>query len=449
MRTIGFVGLGKLGLPVALATETVRGFDVIGVDPDPRVAQTLRTRRLPYLEEGAGDLLLRSRIRLVDMDELARTADLIFVAVQTPHEARFEGDMPLVDDRADFDYSYVRDAIKALDAAIQYPPTSEVEQVAARISSAMRETSTPWHVPAVAIISTMLPGTFEREIVPLVDERLPLVYNPFFIAMGTTIHDFLNPEFVLVGRPRRESAYELASRRLGQFYRHFHQKPLVEMDATSAELTKVAYNAAIGQKIVLANALMEIAHKIGANVDDVTNALALATDRLVSPRYTSGGMGDGGGCHPRDNIALSWLARELDLSYDLFGSVMEARQAQTQWLSRVVSNYSHQKRVVMLGKSYKPGTNLTIGSPATLLLYYLLEAHRHRGVDAYDPWVDEGEPPIETPACFVIATKHPEFASYRYPAGSVVIDPFRYVEDQEGVQIVRVGEGWGESWTTT
>jgi UDPglucose 6-dehydrogenase len=119
--------------------------------------------------------------------------------------------------------------------------------------------------------------------------------------------------------------------------------------------------------------MMEICEKTGADVDDLVDALSLASDRVISSAYLRGGMGDGGGCHPRDNIALSFLARELDLSYDLFEALMVARERQTEWLADLVG----EGPLEVLGKAYKPETNLTVGSPA-LLLAALLE---ERGVE--------------------------------------------------------------------
>src|SRR5262249_6729878 len=158
------------------------------------------------------------------------------------------------------------------------------------------------------------PGTIRREIFPLVGEHVKLCYNPFFIAMGTTIRDFLDPEFVLFGMRDPEAA-----ERARALYSTLHDRPVYETSIENAELIKVSYNTYITMKIAFANTLMEICHKIeGCDVDQVTGGLALGTQRLLSPRYLGGGMGDGGGCHPRDNIALSWLSRELGLSYDWF-----------------------------------------------------------------------------------------------------------------------------------
>jgi len=94
-------------------------------------------------------------------------------------------------------------------------------------------------------------------------------------------------------------------------------------------------------------------------------------------------MGDGGGCHPRDNIALSWLARQHNLSFDLFEALMVCRERQTEWLAGLIvreENSQFSRPVEILGKAYKPETNLTVGSPATLLSNILTEMgvdHEH------------------------------------------------------------------------
>ena len=133
----------------------------------------------------------------------------------------------------------------------------------------------------------------------------------------------------------------------------------------------MAYNTFIGMKIAFANTMMEICHKTGADVDAVSDAMSLATERLISGRYLRGGMGDGGGCHPRDNIAMSWLAGELDLSYDFFDSLMKCREEQTMWLANLIKEElqgnDHLNEVIILGQAFKEETNLTVGSPATLL----------------------------------------------------------------------------------
>jgi UDPglucose 6-dehydrogenase len=271
---------------------------------------------------------------------------------------------------------------------------------------------------------------------PLLDDRFSLVYNPAFTAAGTAMRDFLSPEFVLLGSDDHEGR---ASADLRRFYATIHDRPVFCTDIPTAELTKVAYNTFIGQKIAFANAMMELSHRVGANVDDLSDVLALARTRIVSPLYLRGGMGDGGACHPRDNIALSWLAREVGLSHDLFTDVMQARDDQTAWLAELIDERSRGRPVVLLGKAYKPESDLTSGSPA-LLLAAMLE---QRGIafTHLDHRVDGGrlELGIDAAALFFVATKHAEYAEASFPTGSTVLDPWGYVPVQEGVEVVRLG----------
>lgn len=350
---VGFVGLGKLGLPCALAIEAA-GHEVAGWDTNHEVREYIGKRVIPYKEEGAQELLEKSNIWVTDPAHLSGWADIVFVAVQTPHQPEYEGATPLPETRADFDYTWLKQAVSTVSQA-----------------------------NCVVVISTVLPGTIEREIKPLIEEER-LLYNPFFIAMGTTIQDFRSPEFVLVGTDLAHPGLLL------DLYRTIHYKPFFVTTIKTAELTKIAYNTFIGMKIAFANAMMELCEKTGADVDDLVDALSLATARVFSPSYMRGGMGDGGGCHPRDNIALSWLAREVDLSFDLFESLMVCREKQTEWLADILVDeqnaHSEYRPIEILGKSYKPESNLTVGSPATLLASLLDE----RGI-AYehtDPFVN-------------------------------------------------------------
>ena len=343
---IGFIGLGKLGLPVALAIEAA-GHEVWGYDSNPAIMDMVAYRsKLPYVEEGAQELLDHTMIQVADPGNITDWADLVFVAVQTPHQPEYEGITRLPETRADFDYSHLATAI----------------------SSVLDKTE----AKQIVVISTVLPGTIER----LCGRTDRVLYNPFFIAMGTTIPDFRDPEFVLIGT---DGAHPQP---LVEFYKTIHDKPTFVTTIKTAELTKVAYNTYIGMKIVFANTMMELCHKTGADVDDLVEALSLGTDRIVSERYLRGGMGDGGGCHPRDNIALSWLARQHKLSFDLFDALMDARERQTEWLARLATAYN--KPITLLGKAYKPETNLTVGSPALLLSSILTEdGYPHEHEDAH------------------------------------------------------------------
>lgn len=404
---VGFIGLGKLGLPCALALEA-KGHNVIGYDIDERVKHILESKVLPYKELWAQEHLEKSKIRFASIDDVVKNSDIIFVPIQTPHDPLYEGTTRIPDTRVDFDYSWLKNGMKDLSNAIDKEGKDKI----------------------VIIISTVLPGTIEREIFPVISKKVKLCYNPFFIAMGTTMRDFLNPEFVLFGVDDPDAAKSAES-----LYRTLHDKPFFKTSIKNAELIKVSYNTFIGMKIVFINTVMEICHKIGADVDAVTDALSLANERIISNRYLRGGMGDGGGCHPRDNIALSWLAKKLDLSHDFFEDLMLAREDQTEWLATLMEQ--HRLPKVILGKAFKPETNLTTGSPAVLLANILKE--RGNQVTCFDPFVDGTKIPRFEKSVFFIGTKHEAFQDWEFPEGSVVIDPHRYISDKPGVKVIRVG----------
>jgi UDPglucose 6-dehydrogenase len=410
---IGFLGIGKLGLPIALAIES-KGHRVVAHDPADEPRGILRTRRLIYREADAQSLLERSRIEILPLEELVERSEIIFVAIQTPHEPRFEGVTRFPADTRDFDYRHLCTGVTNLSAAVEALGRERI----------------------VIIVSTVLPGTMRREINPLLGPHSHTCYNPFFVSMGTAIHDFLNPEFVLFGAddPHPASVAE-------DFYRTIHNAPFHRTSLEEAEIIKVLYNAFVSTKIAFANTAMEICHKIpGADVDVVLGVLRNARQRLTSGEYLGGGMGDGGACHPRDNIALSHLSARLDLSFDWFRSIMEQRERQSDWLADLIELHRAGRDIVILGRSFKPESNILTGS-ASLLLEAIL---RERGlpVTSWDPHVDaEHAPPSGKPFCYLIGTRHPELRTWPFEAGSVVLDPWRFVIVSSDVELIRIGCG--------
>ncbi len=385
---IGMVGLGKLGFPIAHAMAE-KGHDVIGYD---------------IKEDREGPII-------GTLEELVHHSKIVFVAVQTPHEHKFGGTCLLDGHRRDFDYSYLKQAVTDI---------MEVETEKQK---------------TLAIISTVTPRTIRQCIFSLVKDNWTVCYNPFFIAMGTEVEDFYNPEFVLIGS-------DDATPDLVDFYARTVDAPIYKTTIENAEMTKMAYNTFITMKIVFANTIMEMCDQLDhADVDVVTGILSKAHKRLISPAYLFGGMGDGGACHPRDNIALSSMARKLDIGYDLFGDLIEAREAQADALANKVfwgRTESHQQ-VLILGYSFKALSSITEGSCA-LLVKEILEKRYNIEPMLYDPYVDEGTLKRPTEPCVIlIGTKHPCFAEMKFMEGDVIIDPWRYIPEQEGVEIVSIG----------
>src|SRR3990167_5412650 len=140
MSKIGFVGMGKLGFPCALAAAS-RGHDVVGVDASDQPYKILSSKKYPYIEKGAQELLETTSLRMVDDIISAVThADIVFIAVQTPHRPEFEGITRMPEHRADFDYSALKGAVAAV----------------AHAAKTLKK-----HV-TIVVISTVLHGTNER-----------------------------------------------------------------------------------------------------------------------------------------------------------------------------------------------------------------------------------------------------------------------------------------------
>jgi UDPglucose 6-dehydrogenase len=366
-QRIGFIGLGKLGLPCA---ETIagKGFDVTGYD----------TGRV------STDLTIKETIK-----DLVSDRDIVFVAVPTPHEEGYDGRTPTSQlPVKDFNYDTVKRVIAKCDEHMTREQT-------------------------LVLISTVLPGTIRRELAPIL-KNTGLVYNPYLIAMGTVAHDMINPEMIMIGTEwgLKGGLCKQRSELLESFYNTVcDNSPRVEMGTwEEVESMKIFYNTFISNKIAMVNMIQDVAQRLGnMNVDRVTEALAKSTQRIVSPAYMKSGMGDGGACHPRDNIALRWLARELGLGYDIFESIMTAREKQAENMAQEI--LKHGNNVFFTSDSYKPGTNLVDGSYSLLVQHFVVK-HGGQIVHGFDS-------PVE-----VIVRVH-ETDKITADHNSVIFDPWR------------------------
>lgn len=399
MSAVGWVGLGRLGAPCAAALahhgdHDVYGYDVRGTEPTEYDFSGLRPVNI-----------------MATIDDVVKMTDrVVFVAVQTPHSRAYGGEVPAPDEPREFEYSYLVNAVRAVVHAADRQRKDVV----------------------IVVVSTVLPGTFDRHLRPLLNASAyaEAVYHPFFIAMGTVIDDFVNPEMTLFGADYPSVVDDVLT-----LYRPIHDAPAPIMSIPSAELTKVAYNTFISMKIVFANLMGEMCDATGADVDEVTDALVQANQRLLSSRYLRAGMGDGGACHPRDNVALSALAQRYELSSDLMGFLTRARERQAERQADLIQHWAELSRlpILIMGTSYKSNVELTDGSPALLLASALDE----RGITFQHSDADVGR---VDPHVFFVATQHDVYRYVAYPPGSVVIDPFGYVEvDDPTVTLVTPG----------
>ena len=333
---IGFIGLGKLGLPCAEAIAN-KGFDVTGYDVEEKIHSKITIKKT--------------------IKDLVTGRDIVFVAVPTPHEDGYDGRQPTSHlPPKDFNYETVKGVLRGCNKHMGSNQT-------------------------LVLISTVLPGTIRRELAEVV-QGVGLIYNPYLIAMGTVAQDMLNPEMIMIGSDKGTD--DVKTLQLEAFYQQICENmPRIEKGTwEEVESMKIFYNTFISNKIALVNMIQDVANKLGnMNVDRVTEALAKSTQRIVSDAYLKAGMGDGGSCHPRDNIALRWLAKNLDIGYDLFEGIMIARERQAENMAMAI--LAHGKNICFSSDSYKPGTNLVDGSYSLLVQHYV---RKHGGdiVNGFD-----------------------------------------------------------------
>jgi UDPglucose 6-dehydrogenase len=277
------------------------------------------------------------------------------------------------------------------------------------------------------------------------------IYNPYLIAMGSVKWDMVNPECLIIGTEDGTTTGDAQA--LVDFY-----KPIMENSPAinvgtwdEAEAIKIFYNTFISAKIGLVNMIQDIAEANGnINVDVVTDALKRATQRITGPRYLTAGMGDAGACHPRDNIALRWLARELDLGYDLFHAFMGSRDMQAMNMAERLIQLSneHGLPVVIHGRAYKPYVEYTIGSYSELVGHYVEAA----GVELHyvDPLTGDNFQP-DHPCVFLMAhnagvtysgtgveiKKHTFYCTV--PTGSIIVDPWRQLPNMSDMTVIHYG----------
>jgi len=302
----------------------------------------------------------------------------------------------------------------------------------------------------------VLPGTTRNHFIPLLDDQHQFLYNPYLIAMGSVKWDMVNPEMIMIGT---EDGDETAlAGELIELYKTIMQNDPRYVVGTwdECEAIKIFYNTFISAKIGLANMIQDFAIRIGnINVDVVTDALAKSTMRIMGPKYMTAGMGDAGACHPRDNIALRWLAQEYDLGYDMFDTIMHAREIQAKNLAMFLieqSEINNGLPIVIHGKAYKPDVEYCIGSYSTLIGHYIEE----KGVEVVylDPIADDKTNVVDTveePCVMLLA--HNRNITYGYtgdarddafytsiPNGSVIVDPWRKMDtDDEDYTVVHYG----------
>jgi len=374
MKKVAMIGVGKLGQDCA--EVMAEHYEVVGYDVEPR------NPAFPMC---------------ATIEEAVADRDIIFIAAPTPHDPMYGGEAPTSHlPNKDFDYTIVTNILTEVN---KYVNQNQL----------------------VVLISTVLPGTVRSQLRPCITNAR-FIYNPYLIAMGTTKWDMVNPEMLIIGT--EDGSLTGDASELIAFYKPLMQNdPRIEVGTwDEAEAIKIFYNTFISTKLALVNMVQDVAERNGnMNVDIVTKALADSTYRIMGPAYMTAGLGDAGACHPRDNIALRYMAENLNLGYDLFDSIMTAREIQAENMAlRCLKN---GKNVTIVGKAYKPGVPYTNGSASMLIGHYI---EKHGGnVNYYDIHTGDTDMKDRWTDVYLIGYWEKYVEDLTFPQYATVIDPWR------------------------
>jgi UDPglucose 6-dehydrogenase len=444
VSSVSLIGLGKLGAPM-VACFAARGFRVHAVDLNSEKVDAIGRGVPPAREPGLAELLQEGSANISatqDTEAAVRDSDATFVVVGTPSE-----------ENGGFSLRYVIPSCEAIGRALQ--------------------SKNSYHL--VVLTSTVMPGSTGGEVKSALErasgkrcgDEFGLCYSPEFIALGSVIRDFYNPDFLLIGESDARAGDALA-----EIYKRTckNSPPMARMNWINAEITKLAVNTYITTKISYANMLARLCEKLPeADVNVVTDALGL--DSRIGGRYLKGAVSYGGPCFPRDNRAFAALAVKSGAFSDLAEATDRFNRGQIKVLADVVK--SHQSKggsVGILGLTYKPDTDVVEESFGLLLAQELASANLP--VIVFDPSADlqhhfpqkririadsAGEC-IADSQIVVVATPWQEFrdlpkslwlqplrgAPSFHSGPRVVIDCWRALRHLEGAQGLRyVRLGWG------
>jgi UDPglucose 6-dehydrogenase len=437
VTSVSLIGLGKLGAPMA-ACLAARGLNVRAVDLNSQKVNAINSGVAPVHEPGLEELIRESGSRLQasqNIGEAVQNSDVTFVVVATPSDAS-----------GGFSLQYVLPTCEAVGRALASKKS--------------------FHL--VVLTSTVMPGSTGGAVLAALERAsgkrcgtdFGLCYNPEFIALGTVIRDFYNPDFLLIGESDPRSGEILSG-----IYRTVckNTPAIARMNLMNAEITKLAVNTYITTKISYANMLARLCEKLPeADVNVVTDALGL--DTRIGAKYLKGAVSYGGPCFPRDNRALAALASRVGASSGLAEATDIFNRAQIKLLAETVkSHHSPGDAIGILGLTYKPNTDVVEESFGLLLAQELSSANLD--VIVFDPSGDaaralsnfknirvaaSAQVCIDASGVVVLATPWQEFREI--PADQwacdksprAVIDCWRalsHLDGAEGIRYLKLGFG--------
>lgn len=341
---VSVFGLGYVGC-VSAACLARQGHGVVGVDINAAKVETVGRGESPIVEAGLAELVsdvVRSGRLEATTDgagAIART-DISLLCVGTPGHASGRLD------------------------------TGYLERVSNEIGAALRAKPTP-HV--VLVRSTVLPGTVEDIVIPLLEQAsgrthgdgLTVCANPEFLREGTSIADFFDPPFTVVG-----GADDATAALLAELYEGV-AGPFYHLEIRAAEMVKYACNAFHGLKVSFANEIGNVCKALDIDSHRVMDVFCADTKLNISSAYLKPGFAFGGSCLPKDLRALVHRARHLDVDVPVLAASLDSNRLQVERATNMVLRAGN-RRIGVLGLSFKDGTDDLRESPMVMLVESLI-----------------------------------------------------------------------------
>jgi GDP-mannose 6-dehydrogenase len=355
--SISVFGLGYVGC-VSAACFAKEGHTVIGVDVNPGKVDMIRAGKATIVEMGIGELVAEmaasGRLQATtDVGEAVRDTSVSLICVGTP--SRSNGSL---------DLSYVERVCEQIGAALK--------------GKKARHT--------IVIRSTVLPGTIHGLVIPALERTsgkragadFGVCGNPEFLREGTSIRDFYDPPFTLVGADDAETGRTVAALYDGI------EAPVHIVPVRTAEMVKYACNCFHGLKVAFANEIGNVCKEAGVDSHEVMKIFCEDRKLNISPYYLRPGFAFGGSCLPKDLRALIYKARSLDVDVPVLAATLDSNRNQIEKAFELVMA-TGKRRVGVLGLSFKAGTDDLRESPMVSLIEMLIG----KGVQLaiYDPYV--------------------------------------------------------------
>jgi len=418
-NTVSFIGLGKLGLPLATIFAK-NDVSVIGIDKNEKLINTLNNGEVPFYETGLQENLKKSDKNIIyttNYDGVLEKSDISIILVNTQIGETYSSE-------------YVISAITDL-------------------SNELKGSEKPYHL--FILSSTVLPNEIENKFIPLIEDitgrkvndGFGFCYVPDIVKLGSVIKDFEYPDVMIIGKSDDYS---------GEITKKIYQKvpknepPIIEMSLTEAEVSKMALNAFLVTKISFANFLSNLCEKMDdVNVDNITHAIGF--HKPISPFFLKGGLSFGGTCFPRDTHAFIELSDKFGLEAKQLLATDEINKQQDDRLYEFVKN-TKKKSISILGLSFKPHSPVIIESPSIKLIENLLRDDKV--INVYDPlcvnevrdkfgddlnYFDSVEDCFKSGELIIVALQYDEFKliddTWKTFDSQILLDCWRFLDESK------------------